>query len=230
MQETVPLRAPADAGPVLTGVGTSAGPRARLRPPWTVYSVAAEPYGRGRGGAAAAVAGRHPQGGQKMRLRGSFDPKVQVLYACVGVAAAALVALSVAGWAEPPARIPWAYTDLLVAPFGLAAGLWTGIRIGRRRLELLRRVLPEVEGKFYLGLYSVFMRSREGEIVVRLQAATWGFPFLAALVVTTYTEGRVEFWASAATFMLGASLTGKTVPFVRLWLELRKAERAPRSA
>ena len=152
-----------------------------------------------------------------MKLRGAFNPKVQLFcaVATIGVYFLTIVTLWHADWAQ---------LDLRVAPFILLAGTLLGLHVGASRYRALMRVLPEVEGRFYLSQRGVLSRDREGENALTLQRNSWAVAFLAWLAAST--QSRL-FYVSLASFILGSYLTGQLVPFVRLWLTLRKTGGTP---
>ena len=152
-------------------------------------------------------------------LRGAFDPKIQVVIGAVMIALASLT-LRVLRPAD------WAALDLRVAPFALLLGLAVGLPIGISRFRILKQVLPEVEGQFHLSQRPVLSRLRQGANLLYLQRLSYGGAVLLWFMLTTYTHGKVLLYGSMATFVLGSYLAGQTVPFIRLWFYLSRAQRS----
>jgi hypothetical protein len=155
-----------------------------------------------------------------VKLRGVFDPKLQV---GVGVVTTVIV-LSVLSLTlrlaptEQSARV-----DLHVLPWSFVVGLTVGAAIGRYRLRALRRILPEINGLFFVSQRGVLSKVREGENALNLQRLGFAVAILTWFAVVTYTDGKVMLNGSWCFYILGQLLTGQTLPFIRLWLEVGKA-------
>jgi hypothetical protein len=155
-----------------------------------------------------------------VKLRGAFDPKVQVAIGAVTTAVALSVVRLV--WRLAPA-LHWT-TDLRVLPWAFLAGALVGSVIGRYRLRALRTVLPEVNGRFFVSQGSVLSKLREGEIALKLQRLAIATAIIVWFATATYTDGRVVLYGSWCGYILGQLLAGQTLPFIRLWLELRRGQ------
>ncbi len=155
-----------------------------------------------------------------MKLRGAFNPKLQVAlgFAMIAVTGHILWFLSTADWAA---------LDLRIAPLAFLLGLAAGVPIGFSRFKVLKEVLPEVDGQFYLTEKPVVGKTRQGANLLYLQRFCFGGAFLAWFMLTTYTHGKFLLYGCMAAFILGSYLSGQTLPFIRLWLYLTRAPRSP---
>lgn len=155
-------------------------------------------------------------------MHGTFNPWLRV--AETTAAFAGLIWLTVwvyrLGLRDPSAS--WARMDARLAPVLLLLGLAVGHLLGRRRLALLRRVWPELEGRLFLTEGAALDRYGEASSFVRLQNSIYGWTFLAAFFLPAYTAGRMDAWSSPCAFIAGCLLMGRTVPLVRLWMERRR--------
>lgn len=154
-----------------------------------------------------------------VRLRGAFNPAFQLGCGVVIGLLGLLVLSDVRGWAATGA---WPGTDLRAAPWAFLAGLLAGALIGRYRLRALREVLPQVDGRFFASERGPLAKVPDGEFAIRLQRLGYAVAFLACFGTATYTDGRLIPFASMSVFVVGLFLTGQTLAFVRLRLELRK--------
>jgi len=150
-----------------------------------------------------------------MKLLGAFNPKLQVIYAAATIAVYVIFVLEL--W-----EVDFAQLDIRVAPFVFLAGILFGLPVGSMRLRALRKVLPQVDGHFYLGERGVLSRVREGENAMTLQRNAWVVAFLIWFAAATRSR---LFYVSLASFIVGSYLTGQALPFIRLWIELSKSER-----
>jgi hypothetical protein len=156
-----------------------------------------------------------------VKLRGVFNPAVHVAIALAMIAVTFSVVSGVRRDAQSGYSAQWAPIDLRLVPVALALGLIVGYPIGKKRLQLLLRVLPELDNKFFLGERSVLGKSREGENVMMAQRIAYAIAFVAPFLAATYSNGRIMFWGCPIAFILGAFLTGKTIPVLRLWMATR---------
>jgi hypothetical protein len=163
-----------------------------------------------------------------MRLRGAFDPKVQISLGVLMVlifVASVIWLRSNAGGSEP--ILDWVRLDLRVTPISFLLGLAAGWKIGQLRLRALRMVLPEVDGHLFLSQQATLSKLREGENAIKLQRLGFISAFLAWFALTTFTNGRVMLYGSLTGYVVGQYLTGQTFPFVRLAVELRNKQLGP---
>lgn len=116
--------------------------------------------------------------------------------------------------------------DLRLLPVGLLLGLTVGVVEGTWRLHAIRRALPELDGKFFLREGGVLRRYREGENAITLGRIGFGMAFGIWFILTLHTGGRVMLFGTLAFYILGEYLTGRFLPFARLFLELRKRDSA----
>jgi hypothetical protein len=157
-----------------------------------------------------------------MKLRGAFDPRVQIVLGVLMIVIFTILAVSLWTSASDVLFAAWVRLDLRLLPICLLLGLALGIWIGKLRLQALRKVLPEVDGQLFLSERRVLSKTREGENAITLQRLGFFAAFLAWFALTTFTSGRILLYGSMAAYVLGQYLTGQTLPFVRLFLELRK--------
>lgn len=149
-----------------------------------------------------------------VRLRGAFNPRVQVIIGLATIGAYASLLFTVWG-------VDWARLDIRLAPVVLLVGILFGLPIGSLRLRALRKVLPHVDGHLYLSASAVLSQVREGENAQTLQRTSWAVAFLIWFALATQSK---SFYASLGSFILGSYLTGQVLPFIRLWIELRKTQ------
>lgn len=149
-----------------------------------------------------------------MKLRGAFNPKLQVICAAATIAVYVIIVLEL--W-----EVDFAQLDIRIAPFVFLAGILFGLPVGAMRLRALRKVLPQVDGHFYLSERGVLSRVREGENAMTLQRNAWALAFVVWLAAAAH---RKIFYVSLASFIVGSYLTGQALPFIRLWIELKKGE------
>jgi hypothetical protein len=160
----------------------------------------------------------------KADLRWAFNPALQIIWGLI-------LTTAVGGLAVMGVQIDHSRIDPFLSPVALVLGLWVGYRIGVKRLRVLREILPEIDGRFIFAQWDVMMSVPEGATVVKSQGLIFGITILGILGIPTPTNGRASFVGSFALFGLGAFLAGKTLPFLRLWSELRQRyNNAKRSA
>jgi hypothetical protein len=147
-----------------------------------------------------------------MKLRGAFDPKFQIILALV-----TMVPYSMLVWTLLP--VEWARLDIRLAPLFLVLGMLFGLPIGSQRLIALRKILPQVKDQYYLSARSLLSQVREGENALTLQRVGWAVAFLIWFAISTQSK---LFYASLASFILGSYLTGQVLPFIRIWLDIKK--------
>lgn len=155
-----------------------------------------------------------------MSTRGAFDPKVQ--FAITIVLAALVVSLAhiaINPYVEPPS---WRL-DLKLLPVAFLLGAAVGFRVGIWRLQALRKAMPDVENKFFLTQSSVIGRFREGSNAITLQRSGIGCAYVVWFWLTALPHGSIVLFGSLGSYVLGQFLTGQTLPFMRLWIEQRKA-------
>jgi hypothetical protein len=155
-------------------------------------------------------------------MRGVFNPwfRVGETIAALGGAAWLSVWVYNIGSRDPSAS--WAKSDAFLAPFLCLLGLLAGHLLGRRRLAFLRRVWPELEGRFFATEAAALDQYGDASNFVQLQLSVYAWTIVATLGVATYSAGKVVPLSSACAFVAGLLLTSKTVPLVRLWAERRR--------
>ena len=157
-----------------------------------------------------------------MRLRGAFDPRIQILLG--GLSVSILISSAVWLWsnAHRPSPENWIVLDLRVMPISLLIGLLVGWRIGRLRLTALKAALPEIDGRMFLSQIQTLSKFREGENAIKLQRTGFILAFLVWFALTTFTDGRVLLYGSMVAYIVGQYLTGQTLPFILLASSLPK--------
>jgi len=154
-----------------------------------------------------------------MRLRGAFDPRIQMGITVVVLAAVALlVYVTVNSYVEGNS---WRL-DLRSMPLGLLLGLAVGALVGIWRLRALRKAVPELHDQFFLSQANMIARFPEGANATTLQRAAFGWAFIVWFALTAFTQGHVILYGSLGCYILGQFLTGQTLPFIRLWRELKR--------
>jgi hypothetical protein len=156
--------------------------------------------------------------GQKIHLRGAFNPVAQAIWGIVAT-------VTVAGAALLATRVDDSGIDPYLSPVGLVIGLAVGYPLGVKRLHVLYKVLPGLDGRFIFTQWDVMMSIPEGALVTKAQGWILAIAFLGAIGIPALTNGKVSLAGSFALFGLGAFLTGKTLPFIRIWSELRSGNR-----
>jgi len=159
-----------------------------------------------------------------MKLRGAFDPKVQMSLGAfmVLIFVGSLIWLrSNVGSSEP--ILDWVRLDLRVTPISFVLGLAAGWKIGQLRLRALRAVLPDVDGHLFLSQQATLSKLRDGENAIKLQRLGFIIAFLVWFALTTFTNGRVMLYGSLIAYIVGQYLAGQTAPFVFLALELKRS-------
>jgi hypothetical protein len=155
-------------------------------------------------------------------MRGTFNPWLRVAETAAALAGVTWLTAWVyqLGLKDPTA--PWARVDARLAPVAFLLGLLVGHLVGRKRLALLRRVWPELDGRFFFTESAALDKYGGAAGFVQLQLSLYAWAIVAAAVLVTYTAGGIEPWASAPAFLVGCLLAGRTVPLVRLWAERRR--------
>jgi hypothetical protein len=161
-----------------------------------------------------------------MKLRGAFNPRIQILLGglMILVAAAFVILMAPNGSGKPTENA--LRTDYIVMPIFLILGLGVGLGIGKLRLQALRNVLPEVDGQLFFSEGSVLRKTRDGANAISLQRFGFIIAFLIVFGLSTYTNGKILLISSMAAYVLGQYLAGQTLPFVRLFYELKKKRAA----
>jgi hypothetical protein len=150
----------------------------------------------------------------EIHLLGAFNPYTQMIWGLI-------VTVAIGGVAVIGTRIDRSGIDPYLAPVALASGLWFGYSLGVKRLHVLHEVLPKLNGRFVVAQWDVMMSTPDGAMISKTQGWAFGIAVLGALGVPAFTNGKVSLVGSFALFGLGVFLTGKILPFVRLWLELK---------
>jgi hypothetical protein len=155
-------------------------------------------------------------------VRGTFNPWLRLGEAAAALVGAAWLVVWVhrLGLADPTAS--WARTDARTAPVAFLLGLLVGHVIGRKRLALLRRVWPELEGRFFITESAALVKYGDASSFVQLQLSAYAWAGVAAVCLTTYSAGRMQPWSSVAAFAAACLLTGKAIPLALLWAERRR--------
>jgi hypothetical protein len=156
-----------------------------------------------------------------MKLRGAFNPKVQMALGALMVLIFIAFLVSLKLDSGDPEILRWMRLDLCIMPISLLLGLAVGWVFGKLRFQALYKVLPKVDGQLFLSQRRVLSETPEGENAIKLQKLGFIYAFLIWFGLATFTGGRVVIYGSMAAYILGQFLTGQTVPFVRLFLELR---------
>lgn len=115
------------------------------------------------------------------------------------------------------------HLDLRLMPVGLLLGAAVGAPVGIWRLRALRRAISEVGDQFFLTQASLIARFPEGANATTLQRAAFGWAFIAWFALIAFTHGHVLLYGVLGCYILGQFLAGQTLPFVRLWLELKSS-------
>src|SRR5580658_6146604 len=157
-----------------------------------------------------------------MKLRGAFDPKIQFLLGAIMSTVFVAIMVELKSSATDPQMADWLRMDLRVMPISVLLGTVVGLVIGHWRLQALRQVLPEIDGQWFLSQGDVLSRVRQGANATRLQKLGFAVAFVACFTISTRTNGRVILFGSMAAYALGQFLTGQTLPFLRLFIELKK--------
>lgn len=157
-----------------------------------------------------------------MRLRGAFNPIVQVAIGAIMIVTFAVFVVTLKSSASNDSTLKLVRADYEMIPILLAIGLAVGLGIGNMRLRALRKVLPEVDGEFYVSEAGVLRKTREGANAISLQRLGLVIAFLTLFGLDTFMDGRIILDRSMVAYVLGQYLTGQTLPFVRLFFELRK--------
>jgi hypothetical protein len=158
-----------------------------------------------------------------MRTRGVFDPKLQLVIGLVLTTVFGFLILS------PEDRAHLGSLDMRLAPLAFVAGLAVGWPIGRLRFSALERVLPILKERFYLTQWRTLSQFREGENAIKSQRIAAAVAFLTWFGLSTYTNGRILLSDCMLAFILGAYLTGHMLPFLKLWIVLRRQNETSRS-
>jgi hypothetical protein len=160
--------------------------------------------------------------GGPAKLRGTFDPRAQVALGAVVLGSCVFIVADIRAVVR---LVPSESLDLRMVPIGFVLGAAVGLLVGRWRLRALRQILPEIEGRFIVRQGRVVSRVPDGARAEELRrggvivaAAVWAF-------AAFWTEGKVLLLGTMAFYVAGEYLFGKVLPVLRLWLELRKAER-----
>jgi hypothetical protein len=157
-----------------------------------------------------------------MKLRGAFDPRIQFLLGAIMIAVFVSIVVELESGPYDPQIVDWLRLDLRVMPISLLLGIVVGLVIGHWRLQALRQVLPEIDGHWFLGQGDVLSRVRQGANATRLQRLGFAVAFVACFSLSTETNGRVVLFGSMGAYALGQFLAGQTLPFLRLFIELKK--------
>lgn len=155
-----------------------------------------------------------------MKMRGAFDPKVQVGITFIVIALFVWLAVeTVNPYVEPDS----ARLDLKLLPVALLLGMAVGVPIGIWKLQALRKTLPEAGNHFYLTDSALIGRLPEGANASTLRRVGIGAAFVIWMALAGLTQGRYLLYGSLGSYILGQFLTGQTLPFVRLWIEQKRA-------
>ncbi|MFZ3202110.1 MAG: hypothetical protein WA175_13280 [Candidatus Acidiferrales bacterium] len=152
--------------------------------------------------------------GEEIHLRGAFNPMTQMIWGLI-------VTVVVGGIVATSAGIDSSGIDPYLSPVALALGLWVGYFLGVKRLHVLHEVLPQLDGRFIFVQWDVMMSVPEGAMILKFQGLAFAIAMTGTFAIPAFTDGKVSLLASFALFGLGAFLTGKILPFIRLWSELR---------
>jgi hypothetical protein len=151
-----------------------------------------------------------------MKLRGVFNPWVQILVTLLTGGLAVHITLTV--WKSSDGLL-----DVRLALLALAVGLAVGHGIGRKRLRVLRQALPDIDGQLHLGEQSAFSKIPEARSLILWER--WSYLAAIAVIFSSIplSHGSTILWTSFVDFLFGFYLTGRAVPVVRVWLESRPA-------
>ncbi len=145
-----------------------------------------------------------------LKLRGAFNPKLQLARAVLLTAIAVVILIELRG-------SEWAKHDFQVAPFAFLLGVGVGIPIGTWRFRALNDVLPEVNGILHLSETQAFSKTPSGANLLHIERLILAGAFVVWFLIDAHSNGNFILIGSLATFMLGEQLTGHTIPFLRLW-------------
>lgn len=155
-----------------------------------------------------------------MTLRGVLNPKVQVGITFIVIALFVWLAFqAVNSYVEPES----VRLDLELLPVALLLGMAIGVPVGIWKLRALRKALPQAGNHFYLTDGALIGRLPEGANAITLRRVGIGAAFVLWFSLTAHTNGHVLLNGSLIAYITGQFLTGQTLPFIRLWLELRRA-------
>lgn len=150
-----------------------------------------------------------------MKLRGVFNPWVQILLTLLMAGLAVHITFTV--WKSGNTLL-----DVRLAPLALAVGLAVGYGIGRKRQRVLRQALPVIDGQFHLGEQSAFSKIPEARSLILWER--WSY--LAAVVIIfssiPFSHGSTILWASFVAYLFGFYFTCRALPILRLWLDGRR--------
>jgi hypothetical protein len=147
-----------------------------------------------------------------MKLRGVFNPWVQILLTLLMAGLAAHITFTV--WKSGNALL-----DVRLAPLALAIGLAVGYGGGRKRLKVLHQAIPVIDGQFYLGEQSAFSKIPEARSLVLWER--WSYLVAVVIIFSSIplSHGSTILWASFVDYLFGFYLTCRAFPVVWVWLE-----------
>jgi hypothetical protein len=145
-------------------------------------------------------------------MRGVFNPWLRTAEGAVGLGGVTWLTVYVyrLGLSDPSAS--WARMDVRLAPIFAVLGLGAGYLIGQKRVALLRRIWPELEGRFFLWESDAFAKYGEASSFVRVQNWIYGWTFLATFFMPFYTGGRADAWVSPCVFVVGCFVAWSSSP------------------
>lgn len=111
--------------------------------------------------------------------------------------------------------------DLRLMSVGFLLGTAVGVPVDIWRLRALRKAIPDVRDQFFLSQANVIARFPEGANATTLQRAAFGWIFVVWFGLIAFTPGHVVLYGTLGCYILGQFLAGQTLPFVRLWFELK---------
>ncbi|HEV2388694.1 MAG TPA: hypothetical protein VGS20_15730 [Candidatus Acidoferrales bacterium] len=155
-------------------------------------------------------------------MRGVFNPWFRVGETAAALGGVAWLTLWVYRQGQSDPTASWGRMDVRLTPILFLLGLGIGHLLGRRRLGLLRRVWPELEGRFFATEGGALKTYGEASSFVQHQNAAYAAAIVGAFFLGAYSRGEVLLFSSACAFAAGCLLMGKTVPLVRLWAERRQ--------
>lgn len=176
----------------------------------------------GQFGRAGVTTGEGPEylklGQEPTRLRGSFDPVVQVA-ALTMMLAFYLSSLWLLWGSEWVPRL-----DFWLSPLSLTVALLFGSYVGSLKLAALRRVVTQLHDEVYLSRRALLSQLREGRKALVLERTAWLAAFGLWLLLTVGQERL--FYFSLFSFLVGSYVTGTTLPSLRFWLECRRDQQS----
>lgn len=160
-----------------------------------------------------------------MKLRGAFNPLVQLLLGLLSISILITSAIWLWRTTRGPDAFSWMVLDLRMMPIAFVLGLVAGSKIGELRLQGLQAALPEVDGKLFLSQERTLSKFREGENAIKLQRLGFALAFLTWFALTTFTGGKVLLYGSTMAYGVGQYLTGQTLPFIFIGSENSRTKR-----